>query len=52
MKYKGKCNYNMVNIWWMISMKSRYISWGGFFKTYCPTFIILGIAFLIYYLTK
>ena len=52
MKYKGKCNYNMVNIWWMISMKSRYISWGGFFKTYCPTFIILRIAFLIYYLTK
>ena len=49
MKYKGKSNYNMVSLWWMVTMKSKFISWGCFFKTYLPTFIFLGIAFTLYY---
>ena len=52
MKYKGKSNYNMVNIWWMVSTKSKYVSWGRLFKTYFPTIIIFLIIYFIHYLSK
>ena len=52
MKYKGKSNYNMVKIWWMVSTKSKYVSWGRLFKTYFPSIIIFLIIYFIYFLSS
>ena len=47
LNYKGKNNYNMLNIWWMLVVKGKYISCYGFFKTYLGFFIILLIIAII-----
>ena len=48
MKYKGKSNYNMVDIWWILIMKGKYIDFWAFVKTYLGFFIfLLIIAFAI-----
>ena len=47
LNYKGKNNYNMLNIWWMLVVKGKYISCCGFFKTYLGFFIILLIIAII-----
>lgn len=41
LKYKGKNNYNMVDIWWMLIWKGKYTSFWGFIKTYLGFFIFL-----------
>ena len=45
-KYKGKDNYNMVDIWWMLILKGKYISFWAFIKTYLGFFIF---CLIIYY---
>ena len=52
LNYKGRNNYNMVDIWWMLCTKSKYLSWGDFIKTYSGFFFILIFAFVIYKLMK
>ena len=42
-KYKGKCNYNMVDVWWILILKGKYISFLAFIKTYIGFFIFLLI---------
>ena len=51
LNYKGKNNYNMVSIWWMLILKGRYVSFCGFFKTYFG-FLIIILIILIFYLIK
>jgi len=48
-RYKGKTNYNMVDIWWMLILKGKYISICSFIKTYLGFFIL---AFIIWFLTR
>ena len=48
LNYKGRSNYNMVDVWWILCTKSKYLSWGSFIKTYIGTLIIL-IVFLMFY---
>ena len=46
-KYKGKNNYNMVDIWWLFIWKGKYVSFLAFIKTYIGFFIfvlIVGLA--------
>ena len=45
-KYKGKDNYNMVDIWWMLILKGKYISFWAFIKTYLGFFIFFFIIYL------
>ena len=48
MKYKGKSNYNMVDVWWILIKSGKYISFWSFIKTYLGFFIfILIIVFAI-----
>jgi hypothetical protein len=47
-KYKGKCHYNMFDIWWILIKSGKYISFWSFIKTYLGFFIfILIIVFAI-----
>ena len=45
-KYKGKCNYYMVDVWWILILKGKYISFLAFIKTYIGFFIFFLIIFL------
>ena len=45
-KYKGKNNYNMVDIWWILILKGKYISLSAFIKTYIGFFIFFLIIYL------
>ena len=52
LKYKGRTNYNMVDVWWLCSTKSKYITWGDLFKTYSGFIIIMIIFFIFYFILK
>ena len=45
MKYKGKDNYTMVDIWWMLILKGKYVSFLAFIKTYLGFFIFCLILY-------
>lgn len=47
MKYKGRTNYTMISIWWMMCTKSKYVSWVHILKTYIGFFVIVMIIVLI-----
>ena len=47
LNYKGKSDYNMVDIWWILIKKGKYINLWAFIKTYLGFFIfflIIGLA--------
>ncbi len=46
-KFKGKSNYTMVHIWWLLIMRGKYISCCSFIKTYIGFFIFIFIIWLI-----
>ena len=52
LNYRGKNNYNMVSIWWMLITKGKYVSFCGFFKTYIGFLIIILIVLIIFLITK
>ena len=52
LNYKGKNNYNMVSIWWMLITKGKFVSFCGFFKTYLGFIIILLIILIIVLIVK
>ena len=43
LKYKGKTNYTMVHVWWMLTLKGRYVNCKRFLKTYCGFLVFLLI---------
>jgi hypothetical protein len=45
-KYKGKTNYTMVNIWWLLITKGKYISVCSFIKTYIGFLIFMFIVWI------
>ena len=47
LNYKGRKNYNMVSIWWMLITKGKYVSFCGFFKTYIGFLIVVFIILII-----
>ena len=47
LKYKGKSNYTMVDVWWMIFTQGRFINWKRFFLSYLGFFIFLSIILTI-----
>ena len=52
LNYKGKRNYNMVNVWWILSTKSKYITWTDLFKTYYGFIIIICFILILRYFLK
>ena len=47
LNYKGRNDYNMIDVWWILIKKGKYISFWSFIKTYIGFFIfflIIGIA--------
>ena len=47
LKYKGKTNYTMIHIWWMLITKGKYLSFWSFFKTYIGFIILAFIMWMI-----
>ena len=52
LKYKGKTNYTMVHIWWILCIKGKYISIYTFWQTYLGFFVMLIIALGLYFLFR
>ena len=52
LKYKGKTNYTMVHVWWMLCIKSKFLSCSKFFQSYICFFIIVIIIVLIVVFTR
>ena len=52
LNYKGRNNYNMVDVWWILSTKSKYLSWKDLLKSYSGTLVIILIFFIIYSILK
>ena len=52
LNYKGKRNYNMVNVWWILSTKSKYITWTDLFKTYSGFIIFICFILILRYFLK
>ena len=46
-KYKGRNNYTMFDIWWMLIYKGKYISFISFIKTYIGFFIFILILWML-----
>ena len=44
LKYKGRDNYTMIDVWWMCTWKSRYVSHKHLFCTYIG-FVIIALIF-------
>ena len=52
LNYKGRNNYNMLSIWWMLITKGKYVNCCGFFKTYIGFLIIIFIILIIILIVK
>ena len=52
LNYRGRNNYNMISIWWMLITKGKYVSCCGFFKTYIGFLIIVFIILIIILIKK
>ena len=52
LNYRGKNNYNMINIWWMLITKGKYVSFCGIFKTYIGFLFIILVVLIIFLIKK
>ena len=50
LKYKGKTNYTMIHIWWMICIKGKFLSFNKCLQTYLIFLIMMIILFGLYFL--
>jgi len=48
LKYKGKSNWNMVDVWWLIVKQSKYVSGRHAFKIYIVFVIILFVFWMLW----
>ena len=51
LKYKGRTNYTMIDVWWMCLVNSTYVSYAHVFWTYIG-WILFAIVFGVGYLLK
>ena len=45
--YKGRNDYNMINVWWILVRDGVYVSCCSFVKTYCGFCIIILVIVVI-----
>jgi hypothetical protein len=50
LKYKGRDNYTMIDVWWMCIWNSRYVSFKHLFCTYIG-FAVLALIFCFFVLS-
>lgn len=50
LKYKGKTSYTMIHVWWMLCIKSKFLSFSKFFQTYIGFIIMVIIGIGLYFL--
>ena len=48
LKYKGKTNYTMIHVWWMLCIKGKYLNFAKFAQSYIG-FLVIVIIFLCFY---
>ena len=51
LKYKGRTNYTMIDIWWMCLVNSTYVSYAHILWTYIG-WIMIGVFVGVGYLIK
>ena len=51
-KYRGKSDYNVNNVLWIVMTEGKFLSWTDMFKSYSGFMIIMIIILTIYYLIK
>ena len=49
LKYKGRSNYTMIDVWWMCMVNSKYVSWTHVLFTYI-LYLLVGIFYGVVYL--
>ena len=42
--YRGRDNYTMVSVWWILVTKGKYVTWTDLFLTYSAWILILIIV--------
>lgn len=42
----------MIDVWWMVNARSKYVSWGHLLITYAGFIVICGIIGLCVYLAQ
>ena len=47
-KYKGKSNYDMTDVFKMVNMRSKYVSFGHVVKTYIGFMIFIAVIVFLY----
>ena len=47
-KYKGKSNYDMTDVFKMVNMRSKYVSFGHVVKTYIGFIIFIAVIVFLY----
>ena len=47
-RYKGRDNYTMVDIWWMLITRGKYVNWGAVVYTYF-LYVVGFFVFLFFY---
>ena len=52
LKYKGKTNYTMIHVWWMLCIKGKYLNFAKFVQTYIGFFVIVIIFLCFYFLFR
>ena len=52
LKYKGRNNYTMVDVWWMFCTRGKFLTFGDFVKTYSGFLFMIIFAFIMYKLFK
>ena len=49
LQYKGRSNYTMVDVWWILTTKSKYLSWIDLIKSYYGFLIVIISIFLLFF---
>lgn len=44
MCYDGHTHHGMVNVWWRVTTRAQFISWGAWLRTYLPFLCILAVV--------
>ena len=48
-KYQGKENWTMLDVWWMTIRHSKYVSCSAFLKTYLAFIVVMGLILAAYF---
>ena len=46
-KYRGKDNWTMVSVWWLLVTESKYVSIAHIFWTYLPFLLLVSLIFTV-----